>query len=402
MRCFVADRRIPLALAAVIAVVGWLVMWNVVTPRTSWDSLMYHRLALEYAGAPASEAMDGAWTIFERYASPAAVQPVAEGMRDGGTPWQAMEEPSRERWVDLYRSRPVYTGLVAIGYPIVGLVAPLLVSVGAVLLFTIAVLGGLGLVVGYGAAAVAVLLSFANPLFNQWLIFLQPDGLSIALWTVSLVLTALFVRGGDTRWLWALVVAGIALSFTRPLGVFLPGAIGVTLVAAILARAPAWRRLALALGAASIGVVLFAGYSYLFGLPTLTDALQDLPSRHFLRPEVDDPFAWTRRIATRQLNDPLIPTLLADPLLWGPMLVAVASFAAFSRGWELAPMLAAIAVVPLAYLIHPQLSEAPRTMAPIWVSLHVGLGIGVARLLGLVGASIRGRVGDRPEEAMTA
>lgn len=402
MRAIAADRRLPLVAAVLVAVVGWLAMWSVVTPRTGWDSLMYHRLAIEYSGASAAEAMAGAWSVFERYGPPDQVEVVGEGMRQGGSPWQAMEVPSRERWVDLYRSRPVYTLLVAIGYPVVGLVAPLLVSIGAVLVFSVALLAGLTRVIGYGAAAIAMLLSFANPLFNQWLIFLQPDGLSIALWTACLVLTALFIHRGNRLWLWMLLGAGVALSFTRPLGVFLPATIGVALTAAIIARAPEWRRLALAVGAASVGVALFAAYSYLFGLPTLTDALQDLPSRHFLRPEVDDPFTWTRRIAAAQVRDPLLPTLLGDPALWAPLLLAVAGLAAFSRGWELTPMLAAIAVVPLAYLIHPQLSEAPRTMAPIWVSVHVGLGIGVARVLALVWTGVRGRAAagagrsDRP------
>ena len=60
------DRR-SIALAAVlVAAVGWLVLWTTTTPRTGWDGLMYHRFALEYAGASVVEQEAVAWDLFER------------------------------------------------------------------------------------------------------------------------------------------------------------------------------------------------------------------------------------------------------------------------------------------------------------------------------------------------
>ena len=375
------DVRARLLSAAAVAVIAWLVVWPNTAPRTSWDSLMYHRFALEYAGASSDEATSGALTIFERYASDRDVQMTRDGMRAGGSPWDAMQDPVREPWVDLYRSRPLYAVLVAAGYPVLGLRAPLLVSAGAVLVFTVALLVGLGAIVGYGAALVAAIIGFANPLFARWLVFLQPDGLSLALWTAGLVAAAGLVHFGGRRWLAGLVVAAMALSFTRPLGVFLPVAVGIPFVMALAVRSGAWRRLGLATLATAIPVAIFAAYSHLLGLPGAGDVLQDLPSRHWLRPEVADPVRWTWDVATTQIKEPLVPTLLGDPTLWVPLVVGVVGLLVVGRSWALAPMVAAVAVVPLAYLIHPQLSEAPRTMAPIWLSLQVGMALLAARAI---------------------
>jgi hypothetical protein len=370
---WIRDRRWQLAAATLLAAVGWLVLWDTTEPRTSWDSLMYHRIALEYVGAPVAEQTAAAWTIFRRYADPEDVEDVEAGIREGGSPWDAMEEPSRERWVDVYRSRPLYALLVAAGYPFVDLRAPLLVSAAAVLLFTVSMTLGVGRVAGYGVGLAAVLFSFANPLLASWLVVLQPDGLAIALWTACLALAALFIHHGTWRWLALLGAAAIALSFTRPLGVFLPLVLGTCTLAALVARRPEWRRLGLGTGAAALATALFTAYSYLLGLPTVTDALQDLPTRHFLRPEVADPLMWTIEVAAAQVVDPLLPTLVGNPALWGPALIGLIGLIAVGRSWALAPFVAAIPILPLAYLIHPQLSEAPRTMAPIWVSVHLGM-----------------------------
>ena len=367
------DRRWQLVAVALLAVVGWLVLWDTTRPRTSWDSLMYHRIALEFVGAPVEEQTAVAWALFARYADPVEVERVEAGIAEGGSPWHAMETPSRERWVDLYRSRPLYGLLVAAGYPLLDLRAPLLVSAATVLLFTVSMALGVGRIVGYGVGLAAVLFSFANPLLAQWLIFLQPDGLAIGLWTACLTLSALFVRDGSGRWFAVLVVAAIALSFTRPLGVFLPVVLGSCTLAAILARRTEWRRLGLAAGAAGVATALFTAYSYLLELPTVTDVLQDLPSRHWLRPEAADPLMWTIQVAGAQILNPLLPTFLGNPALWGPAVIAVIGLVAIGRSWALAPFVAAMPILPLAYLIHPQLSEAPRTLAPIWVSLHLGM-----------------------------
>lgn len=373
--------RLRLLAATAVAVIAWLVLWPVTEPRTSWDSLMYHRFALEVAGASSDEATDGAWTIFERYASAGDVELTRAGMRAGGSPWDALEDPERELWVDLYRSRPVYTLLVAASYPVIGLRAPLLVSAGAVLVFTVALLVGLGPIIGYGAALVAAVMSFANPLFARWLVFLQPDGLSLALWTASLVAVAGLVRFGGRAWLVGLAGVALALSFTRPLGVFLPLAIGIPFALAFVVRSPAWRRLGLATAATAAPVAIYAAYSHLLDLPGAGDALQDLPSRHWTEPAVADPVRWTWDVATTQIQEPLLPTLTGDPVLWVPLVLGVLGLLVIGRSWALAPMLAAVAVVPLAYLIHPQMSEAQRTMAPIWLSLHVGIALIATRIV---------------------
>lgn len=88
-----------------------------------------------------------------------------------------------------------------------------------------------------------------------------------------------------------------------------------------------------------------------------------------------DPIAWTLDVSRTQLVDTLWPTLIADPSLWGQVVLALVGFVLVGRSWALSPFVAAIAVLPLAYLAHPQFSEAPRIMAPIWVSLSLGVAL---------------------------
>lgn len=396
MRGDARDRRVAALAAVLLAAVGWLVLWDTTAPRTGWDGLMYHRFAVEYAGAPVAEQEEVAWTLFERYADPDLVADVAAGIRRGGSPWEAIHEPSRERWVDIYRSRPVYPLLVGAAYPLFELRAPMLVSALAVLVFTTAVVIGIGWLLGYGVALATVVLAFANPRLAQWLISMIPDGLGIALWTAALVLAAVYVRVGTWRWLVALGVVATVLCFTRPLGAFLPPTLLLAAGAAGLARRPEWRRLGLATLISIVAVGIFAAYGVVMKLPGLRDQLQDLPTRHFIRPDVADPIAWTVEVARQQFDDPLWPTLTGDPSIWGPVVIAVIGLVAVGRSWALSPFVAAVAVLPLAYLVHPQLSEAPRIMAPIWASLSLGMALALVHAVVRLQASTSGHVAVHP------
>lgn len=382
MREHARDWRVVALGGLLLAAVGWLVLWTTTAPRTGWDGLMYHRFALEYAGAPVAEQEAVAWSLFERYGDPTLVESVSAGIEGGGSPWDAIGQPGRERWVDIYRSRPMYPVLVGAAYPLVGSVAPMLVSALAVLIFTMAVGAGVGWLHGYGVSVTAVVLAFSNPRLAQWLISMVPDGLGIALWTASLVLTAVYVRAGDRRWLLAVGVAATLLAFTRPIGAFLPPTLLLAAGAAALARRPEWRRLALAAGTSIVVVGIFAVYGVAMELPGLRDQLQDLPTRHFSRPDVADPIAWTADVALTQLRGALLPSLARDPSIWGPVAIAVIGFVLVGRSWALSPFVAAIVVLPLAYLVHPQLSEAQRIMAPIWASLSVGMALVIVWVIG--------------------
>ena len=50
-----------------------------------------------------------------------------------------------------------------------------------------------------------------------------------------------------------------------------PAAWDPSRLAALVARRPEWRRLGLGTGAAALATALFTAYSYLLGLPTVTD-----------------------------------------------------------------------------------------------------------------------------------
>jgi hypothetical protein len=55
----------------------------------------------------------------------------------------------------------------------------------------------------------------------------------------------------------------------------------------------------------------------------------------------------------------------------------VAGFAGLMirRSWTAAPFLVAALVIPLAWVVHPVWFDAGRIMAPVWVSLSVGIAL---------------------------
>jgi len=366
-------RALQLAAVVVIAGVAWIVLWGTAHPRAGWDSLIYHRLALEYAGAPNEEQRAVSLTLFRRYASDTAIGLVESGMARGGTPWEAMESPGRESWIEIYRSRPVYPYLVALLYPILALWAPLAMSALAVLIFTLAVLWPVSRLHGLAAAAIALVLALANPAFAPWLVGLQTDGIAIALWTMALGAAGVYLVSGSALWLAGVFLSALVLVFARPLGSFLPLAFFLPAVVAAFLRGP-WVRFVLLAAATSIPVILFGLWSAVMGFPGIEEQFQDLPTRHFRLPPVENPFTWTFEVAWAQLTRSA-PIWVSQPFVALGLMLGLGGLL-LARSWALAPFVAAAAfAVPLSYFVHPQISEMPRTMAPMWVSLHLGVAI---------------------------
>jgi hypothetical protein len=150
---------------------------------------------------------------------------------------------------------------------------------------------------------------------------------------------------------------------------------------AVAARQPVWRRFAAATVAAGIPALAVLLLFLALGMPGIVDVLQENPTRHFALPDVPDPVAhWLTQIRWA-VPSRLLPTLLADPLLLGLVLTGLAGLV-MARSWTVAPFLAALLVIPVAWLIHPIWYDANRILSPAWVSLSVGLAILVK--LGLV------------------
>jgi hypothetical protein len=357
-------RALPAAL--LIGATGWLLIWFQTEPRANFDSLIYHTHALEYAGLDREEADVVSWRIFSRYATDRERTIVADTI--GGT-WST---PPDGRWMDLYQMRPLYPLLVAAAYPVLGDRAPMSVSALVTVGFVVMTAVGFGLLFGWRAAAFATAAALLQMNFTHWLVFLTTDGLAMTMWAATLLAIAFYARGGRTAWLGVIAVAVLALGLTRPTSSLAPMVPALCAAAALVARHAVWRRFAAATVAALVpaaGVVWVQG---MLGYPGLSDVLQEIPTQHFALPDIADPIGYTISLAIWALTDRLLPTLLDQPLLLATLLAGTAGLVVH-RTWTAAVFLAALLIVPVAWLIHPVWFDAGRILAPGWVSLSLGV-----------------------------
>lgn len=364
--------RKAVGLGLVIGAVGWVLLWMGTTPRAGWDSLVYHKLAFESAGLAPDEQDAMSWDVFARYGSLALVGYVRESL--DGQAWHFDVAPGQERWEAQYRMRPAYPALVGAAFPILGERSPLAASAAAVVLFFVTTFAGLFLLAGQRVAAIATVLGLANVLLTPWLVILTPDGLGVSLWAVILTTGALWISQGRPIWLLALVLGVMAAALTRPLGLLAPLVFGICAIAALAVRATQWRRFAAATLAAAIPAALVLWLFSAAGFPGFLDLLQDLPTEHFTRPDVADPVGWivSRDVALLTQMMPL--GLLGRPLVLA-LLIGGAVGLVTPRAWWTAPFLAALPVVLVSFLLHPEATQLDRTLAPAWISIHTGLAL---------------------------
>jgi hypothetical protein len=361
-----------LAVSVLVGPIAWAVMWFSTDARAGWDSLVYHKYAFEYAGLPAEEQDALSWDLFVRYAEPTMVLYVSETL--GGEEWHFETESGDRRWALQYRMRPAYPALVAAAYPLLGTRAPLAVSAFSVVLLVATTLVGIQLLAGFRVAVIATGLAIFNILFAPWLVALMTDGLAISLWAVTLTTGALWVAQGRAVWLAALGLAVLALCLTRPLGILAPLVFGLGALAAGLARAVEWPRFVVATLTAAVPALAVTAFFAAAGFPGLPDLLQDLPTVHFSSPDIADPVGWTLSNLRYQLSETLLIGLLARPLVVLVVVASIVGLLLVGRWWTV-PFLAALAVVPIAYFVHPETSELARTLAPAWVSVHAGVAL---------------------------
>jgi hypothetical protein len=372
-----------------IGLLAWALMWAAIRPRAEYDTLWYSMYAYQYGGASEAQSWDESWDLVHEYGDPAL---LALLHRDSsGAWWSGWDDPRRARWIGIYRMRPVTPLVGAAAYPIMGMEAPLLASVLAVMLVTLTTGLVLAPLVGWLAAGAFLVLSFGNALFSRWLITLTSDGLGIALWFLVLATSARYVHDGQRRWLLTAGVATLVLAFTRQSNVVVAIGLLLCLISAAIARVRVRRRFAAAALVTTVPIIAFAVYTAAAGLPSFADQLQDIPTLHFAKPDVADPIGF---LVGRDLS---VARSIARSLLGQPVVVltATAGFAglALTRRWWAAPFLAALLSVPLLLAAHPVLTEAARTLAPAWVSIHLGLALVVTRLLAGAGSRLRLRNG---------
>jgi len=357
------------AVGALIGLTGWLIIWFQTEPRANWDSLIYHTHAFQYAGQSPAAADAQSWQVYARYADDTPRGVIQEAL--AGRDWRA---PERDRWMNLYRMRPIYPLLVAAAYPVLGLRAPMAVSALVTIGFVVVSFAGFGLLFGHRVAALATAVALVNMAFTQWLVLLATDGLALVWWAAVLVSVARYAQTGSRPWLAAIGFTVLALALTRPTGSLAPLVPGLCALAAAAARHPVWRRFTAATLAAAVPAILIVIVLSALRMPGISDVLQENPTRHFALPDVANPVAHLFTQIRWAVPYRLLPTLLAEPVL---LAAVIAGFAGLwvSRSWIVAPFLVAALVVPVAWLIHPIWSDAARILSPAWVSLNLGLAL---------------------------
>lgn len=355
-------------LLILLGLVSWAGLWSITTPRAGYDTLWYEMFGLRYSGADESEQVAGSWAVFAEYADPEVVALVDEA---NSWPCSTCDTPRREKWVGIFQMRPLFPVLVALTRPVIGDASALAPSVVAVLTLTLAVGLSAPALLGVGGAAVVLLLSYANPLFSAWLVHLTADGLGLALWAAVLLLAARWIHGGSRRWLAALFVASLVAAFTRQSGVVVLMALGSLMLVALWMRRDVWRRFAAAAVATAIPLALFAVYVALIDGPSFADILQDVPTRHFQDP--DRPNIPRYLLGKFGEQAPiLLAQLFSEPQLWIPLLLGVLGLV-LARAWWAWLFVTSLLFLPVLHFGHPLLSETPRTFAPAWFNIHVGI-----------------------------
>jgi len=352
----------------VVGAIGWVLLWFNTEPRSNFDSLIYHTRAFEYAGLSRQAADDLSWEVYARYADDRERTIITATI--GG----AWSTPNAPRWMGLYEMRPLYPTIVAAAYPMASWRAPMVTSAVVTVTFFVATVTGFWLLFGPRVALFATLAALVQANFTHWLVFLSTDGAAMAMWAVCLVATALFATRGQARWLAAVAVGALLLALARPTGSLAPFVPLVCAVAALVARRPVWRRFGLATVAAAVPAGLVLLWQHQVGYPGLSDVLQEIPTRHFGLPDIADPIGYSVSLAWWALTDRLLPTLLTDPFLLGAVIAGLVGFAIRPR-WSTAPFLAGALLMPLAWIVHPVWYDAGRILAPVWVSLNLGIGL---------------------------
>jgi hypothetical protein len=364
--------RIVLLVLAGIAL--WLILWAIERPRARYDTLFYATFTYEDAGRPAIESRALAWDLTVRYATPEFPPTVAH---DPTSAWfTGWDDPMRQRWIGIYAMRPVMPWLGAAAFPLLGIEAPVVATVAAVILVVLVTGLLLSPLAGALAAALFVFLTAANPWIAGWLTFLMPDGLGLAFWLMALAATALYVRDGRLVWLGVTGIATLLLAFTRPSVVVIPIALAACAVVAVLGRGP-WRRFALATVVTALATGVFTLYAAVLHFPSFGDALQDLPTEHFVKPDVASPLRFLLDHDSgllRQLPSALVDHPLVSLAVVLTVVLAVVGFGV-TRRWWIAPFVAALAAVPMLVAVHPVSTEIVRTVAPAWISVNLGLAL---------------------------
>jgi hypothetical protein len=349
-------------LAAAVSGAGAASRWAGDTRHARPDTFEYTRIAFHYAG----------------YTGRSWVAPTAALLRSMGWRWEPvwLRPQADARYTAIFTSRPGYPLAASLairlfgphlGLPIATLAAATLA--GAICYPLVRELGGSRL-----AGLAASVLLFALP-SGRWITRLLPEGAMLAGMIAVLLGVARYWNG--KRYGLPLMAAGLAWTLIcKPAnGMALAGAVMIGSLAA-MARAP--RRKAMVTFA--YGGVALCGWllaSSVLGLPSLTDGMQDLATRHFRRPDKPHVISWFMHYSSLIWPHKILPILASDTWL----LVLVPAVAAlFWRARKFAPLLVAAGLTGMAVVaLHPVSTEVTRLVIPVWVTASIGAALLVGR-----------------------
>lgn len=282
--------------------------------------------------------------------------------------------PSSPRYLAIFTSRPGYPLLAApfaalfglrFGLWFAAMLCTLLASVLVIMLLRTA-----------GASRAEALggqvLFLAAPT-GYWGSRMLTDGPSLAT-TLLALLGALWLAKGRTRvGLWALgagLVAGFVVRYSSEqiAALLLAVAALICLRSVPPARGRGMTTVAMVAGG---GFVVSEIASTLLGWPGLSASLQDTFTKHFIRPDVSDPFGRLVKLDLHYWGYYPVSEPTALLLLVGLVAIAVALV---RRDAMYGIFAIAVATTGLAAAVaHPISSQADRLMSPVWVLPALGL-----------------------------
>ena len=357
--------------ALVFAVLGLPVLlvlwrWSGPAPLVDSDTWWYARGALVYSGVSEPDAQHQASVLIcvERHPNDpgAATNPACNTYHPVTSP----------RYARIFTTRPLYPLLVAPLVGWLGLAAALkavtmacCVAVAAVTFLAVRAAGG-----GRVAGLVAIVVLFVLP-SGFWMSRLSAEA-PMMLGLLGVILGWLRWRRGRVD---GLAIATCAMAWTflaKPAnGVALALALAVGAAVGWVFDREARRRY---VGVLALGVAALVGWwvaSRLMQLPGLIDTVQDTATRHFVTPDIPDPWHYLFSKNVSLVKSQAWPVLRQ---VWPWLLVGigVASLVARLR-WRAIPWLAAGATGVAAVIAHPLSTEYPRLLIPLWLPVAAGL-----------------------------
>lgn len=365
-----------------------LVRWTRDGAHGNADVYYYARAALRLSGEPGATA-DAAAARF-------TFQMLHPGATGTYTPAR-LKVSADPRYAGFFAPRVLYPLIAAAGVPLLGVdalvAASWLAAAVAALAVAVAVRSGTGSA-WTGLLAAALLLVSPG---GRYLFWATADATMIACVAVTIAAAGGYLAHG-TRSALAVLGAGLALLAGAKLGNL--DVTGLALVAvgvgAAVTRA-AWQaraRVVAGFGAAAIAIALVG--STILGLPSIIDQIQDTLTAHFRRPDYADPILELMRRDVRFFAGRLRESIGVLPQATF-LTVGLASLARWPRPWVI-PWLAAAATTPLLVAVHPVRSDIDRVLAPVWLSVAVGLAV----LFHRSWPGLRARIGSRMPGASIA